>query len=77
MISSNTSCACRDERPISDLFAPISGKVTRINEALEDTPELVNDDCWGKGWMVAIEPSGPGELLDGAAYRKFLEESDH
>src|SRR5919109_2047242 len=46
-------------KTLSDLFAPISGKVTRVNGALENRPELVNDDCWGEGWMVAIEPSEP------------------
>jgi glycine cleavage system H protein len=64
-------------KTLSDLYAPISGKVTRINEALEDQPELINEDCWGKGWMIALEPSGEGELLDAGAYKKLLEESDH
>ena len=68
-------------KTLSDLFAPISGKVTRINGALEEKPELVNDDCWGQGWMIAIEPSEPIEkassLLDKAAYERHLEESAH
>jgi glycine cleavage system H protein len=68
-------------KTLSDLFAPISGKVTRVNAALEEKPELVNDDCWGEGWMVAIEPSEPLEkaqsLLDKAAYQRHLEESAH
>ncbi len=66
-------------KTLSDLFAPVSGKVTRVNAELENSPELVNDDCWGKGWMVAIEPSGgdAGELLDPAAYKKHVEESAH
>src|SRR5690242_15296773 len=41
-------------KTLSDLFAPVSGKVTRVNAALVDAPELVNEDCWGKAWMVAI-----------------------
>jgi glycine cleavage system H protein len=68
-------------KTLSDLFAPISGKVTRVNGALENQPELVNDDCWGEGWMVAIEPSEPLDkaqsLLDKAAYQRHLEESAH
>jgi glycine cleavage system H protein len=67
-------------KTLSDLFAPISGKLTRVNGALEESPELVNEDCWGKGWMVAIEPASPGaeaSLLDKAAYQKHLEESAH
>jgi glycine cleavage system H protein len=68
-------------KTLSDLFAPISGKVTRVNGALEEKPELVNDDCWGEGWMIAIAPSEPLEkaaaLLDKAAYQRHLEESAH
>lgn len=68
-------------KTLSDLFAPVSGKVTRINTALEDRPELVNEDCWGEGWMIAIVPAGGagGEsgLMEAAAYRQHLEEADH
>src|SRR6187455_2961099 len=46
-------------KTLSDLFAPVSGKVTRINAALENNPELVNEDCWGKAWMIAITPDDP------------------
>lgn len=64
-------------KTLSDLFAPVSGTVKAINAALEGEPELVNDDCWGKGWMISIEPSEPGDLMDSAAYRSLLETSDH
>lgn len=64
-------------KTLSDLFAPVSGTVTRLNKELEDRPELVNEDCWNRGWMLAIAPSGPTELLDAAGYSKFLEELDH
>lgn len=64
-------------KTLSDLFAPVSGTVTRVNKELEDRPELVNEDCWNRGWMLAIAPSGPAELLDAAGYSKFLEELDH
>jgi glycine cleavage system H protein len=65
-------------KTLSDLFAPVSGRVIRVNGALENAPELVNEDCWGKGWMIAIEPTGPEEvLLDGPAYGKLVAESDH
>lgn len=65
-------------KTLSDLFAPVSGKVTRVNADLEDRPELVNEDCWGTGWMIAIEPSGGEDrLLDASGYTKLLEESDH
>ena len=65
-------------KTLSDLFAPVSGKITRINGELENSPELVNEDCWSKGWMVAIAPdAGPSELLDAAAYAEHLTHSDH
>ena len=65
-------------KTLSDLFAPVSGTVRAINAALEESPELVNDDCWGKGWMISIEPSSTDEdLLDAVAYRAHLETSDH
>jgi glycine cleavage system H protein len=65
-------------KTLSDLFAPVSGKVTRINAELENSPEVINEDCWGKGWMVAIAPdAGHSELLDAAAYADHLSHSDH
>ncbi len=63
-------------KTVSDLYAPVSGKVTRINADLDPRPELVNEDCWGAGWMIAIatsEPDAPdGQLLDPADYGKHL-----
>ena len=67
-------------KTLSDLFAPVSGKVSRVNDALENAPELVNEDCWGKAWMIAITPDNPADydgLLDAQAYAKHLEESSH
>ena len=65
-------------KTLSDLFAPVSGKIVRVNKALEDKPEMINEDCWNEGWMVAIEPSaGAGDLLDAAQYRKLIAESAH
>ena len=59
-------------KSVSDLFAPVSGVIRERNEVLEDRPELVNEDPYGEGWMVAIEPRDRGELdglLDAATYR--------
>lgn len=67
-------------KTLADLYAPISGKLARINGDLEDTPELVNDDCYDKGWLVAIVPSNESELeqlMDPAAYGKFLDDESH
>ena len=58
-------------KAVSDLYAPVSGTVTAINEELFDAPELVNEDPFGKGWMLEIEPDDEAELealLSAAAY---------
>jgi glycine cleavage system H protein len=58
-------------KTLSDLYAPVAGKVVRINGDLASKPELVNEDCYGKAWMIAIAPSDPKAqtaLLDAAAY---------
>jgi glycine cleavage system H protein len=60
----------------SDLYIPMSGKIVEVNEALEDEPELVNDDPYGKGWMIKFKPSDPGQwdgLLSGQKYEKVAE----
>ena len=49
-------------KTVSELFAPVSGKITEINEQLEDQPELVNDDPYGEGWMIRLEMSNADEL---------------
>jgi glycine cleavage system H protein len=64
-------------KAVSDLYAPLSGEVTEVNQELADRPEAINDACYGEGWLVAIAPSDPGEiesLLDAKAYRKHVEE---
>ena len=68
-------------KTLSDLFAPVSGVITRLNTELESKPELINDDPWGKGWMIAIRPSKLADesagLMDAAAYQKHLVASAH
>lgn len=51
-------------KSVSDLYAPLSGKVVRVNAALRDAPELTNSDCYGAAWMIEIEPSDRAELDD-------------
>lgn len=63
-------------KSVSDLFAPLSGEIVRVNEALADAPETVNRDPYGAGWMVEIRLSDPSEadtLLDADAYRARVE----
>ena len=55
----------------SDVYMPVGGEIIAVNEALDDAPELVNDDPYGAGWLMRIKPSDPAEfdeLLDGAGY---------
>lgn len=64
-------------KAVSELFAPISGKVVEVNGALEDAPESINEEPYGKGWLVKIEPSAASELdglLDAAAYTELTAE---
>jgi glycine cleavage system H protein len=60
-----------------DIYAPVSGKVTAVNEELRDHPEIINEDAEGKGWIVEMEMSNPSELDDlmtKEEYDKFVEE---
>ena len=62
-------------KAVSNVFAPLSGEVTEVNEGLSDAPELINDDPYGQGWLVKVKLSEPGqvdELLDVGAYRQLL-----
>lgn len=62
-------------KSVSDVYSPVGGKVVEKNEAVEETPEKINQDPYGDGWLVVIEPdSTPGDLLDAAGYRSYLEE---
>ena len=63
----------------SDLYMPMGGEITAVNEALEDMPELVNQDPYGEGWMLRFSPSDPAEfddLMDGEAYEAFVAEEE-
>ena len=51
-------------KTVSELYMPVSGEITESNEALEDDPELVNTDPYGKGWMIKIKMSDPSQLDD-------------
>jgi glycine cleavage system H protein len=62
-------------KAVSDLFAPLSGEVTTTNDALAGSPELVNSDPYGDGWMIRVRLSEPGEvdeLLDAPAYDALI-----
>ena len=63
----------------SDLYAPVGGEVVAVNAELESAPELVNQDPYGDGWMIRLEPSDAdelGDLMDADEYEKFVEEEE-
>ena len=63
----------------SDLFAPVSGEVIEVNDALTDTPEVVNEDPYDAAWMIKVKLADPGEvddLMDAAAYAAYCEERE-
>ncbi len=64
-------------KAVSDIFAPVSGTVVEINPALEDSPELINEDCYGEAWMVVIEMDNLNELdtlMNAEEYEAFVAE---
>ncbi|HEY8453220.1 MAG TPA: glycine cleavage system protein GcvH [Natronosporangium sp.] len=64
-------------KSVSELYAPVSGRVSARNSELSDHPELINSDPYGAGWLIEIEPSNPDEasrLLDAAAYARLTEQ---
>jgi glycine cleavage system H protein len=62
-------------KAVSEVYSPVSGLITEANTELEASPELINQDCYGRGWMVVIaapEAGGLGSLMDTQAYRDYL-----
>ena len=67
-------------KTLSDLYAPITGKVVRVNGDLANKPELVNEDCYGKAWMIAIAPADAKaleSLMDVKSYGEYLKTAAH
>jgi glycine cleavage system H protein len=63
-------------KAVSDLYAPVGGEVVEVNETLNDSPERVNEDPYGGGWMIRLRISGEGELFSADDYEKLLEEEE-
>lgn len=69
--------AIESVKSVSDLFAPLSGRITEVNELLEEDPEVINQDPYGKGWILLLEPHDPAgldALMDADEYRALVEE---
>ncbi|MBE7213763.1 glycine cleavage system protein GcvH [Shewanella benthica] len=77
-VTAGEDCAVAESvKAASDIYAPISGEVLAVNEALEDSPELVNSDAFGDGWFFRVMPSDTAEienLLDAEGYQAVIDE---
>ena len=80
-VSAEEACAVVESvKAASDVYAPVSGEVVEVNGDLEDSPESVNQDAYGAGWLFRIQPSDAAELatlMDSDAYAAFLEAEAH
>ena len=75
-----TCCEVESTKSVSEIFSPVSGTIAEINSDLSDTPQMINEDPYGKGWIFSVEMSDSGEvqgLMDAAAYQAFLDNEAH
>ncbi len=73
-------CEIESVKAVSDMYAPVDGKVIAVNETLPDDLEILSNDPYGEGWIAKIQISdetGLADLMDHAAYQKICEEEDH
>jgi glycine cleavage system H protein len=66
-------------KAVAEVFTPVTGEIVEVNAALADSPELINQDPHGEGWLVKVRFSSQGDLdglMDSAAYEKFLEDGE-
>lgn len=79
-VSAGEECAVIESvKSASDVFAPAAGEIVAVNEELADNPALVNEDAEGKGWLMEIALTNPGDadaMMDAAAYEQFARESE-
>lgn len=80
-VEAGESCAVVESvKAASDVYSPLAGEIVGGNAALADTPELVNSDAYGDGWLFTLKPAAAADLdqlLDAAGYRKVLEDEGH
>ena len=72
-------CVVESVKTAADVYAPLSGVVREVNAALEDAPELINQDCYGAGWLVKLGDFDQAELdnlMDAAAYAQLLDQGE-
>ena len=74
LASGDSFGAVESVKAVSDLYSPVGGEVVEVNSALEDSPEKINEDPYGEGWILKLQISDEGDLLSAADYEKLLEE---
>ena len=73
-VTAGESCGeLESTKSVSDLYAPVTGEVVQVNDAVDADPSLVNSDPFGEGWLFVVKVTGTGELLDAAGYEALLE----
>ena len=81
-VKAGNACAVVESvKAASDVYAPVSGEIVAVNDALTDKPETINEDAYGDGWLFVIKPDSLAEeleeLLDPDAYAELIESEDH
>jgi len=80
-VTAAEACAVVESvKAASDVYAPVSGEIVEVNEALVDSPETVNQDAYGEGWLFRLQPADVTEMaamMDGDAYEVFLASEAH
>ncbi|MGI5164584.1 glycine cleavage system protein GcvH [Spirillospora sp. CA-253888] len=76
-VEAGESCGeVESTKSVSELYSPVSGEITAINQSVLDEPKVINDDPYGEGWIFKVRISDePGDLLDAESYGKLIEES--
>ena len=77
LVKDETCGVVESVKSVSDIFSPVSGKVLEVNDPLVDSPGVINEDCYGEGWIAKVELSDPKELqglMEPHAYEAFLSE---
>jgi glycine cleavage system H protein len=75
-----TCCEVESTKSVSEIFSPVSGTIAEVNSDLSDTPQMINEDPYGKGWIFSVEMSDSAEvegLMDAHAYQAFLDNEAH
>jgi glycine cleavage system H protein len=77
VVAMASCCEVESTKSVSEIFSPVSGTIAEVNSDLSDTPQMINEDPYGKGWIFAVELADAAQvdgLMDAAAYRTFLDE---